>query len=71
MFGNTSKFYVFPKTGAAYRFPDLFGVGSDLKLRAAYGETGGQPQFSQKFTTLSTSVIGGSVGTNVSSAKAG
>ena len=65
VFGNTSKFYVFPKTGAAYRFPDLFGVGSDLKLRAAYGETGGQPQFSQKFTTLSTSVIGGSVGTNV------
>ena len=65
VFGNTSKFYVFPKTGASYRFPNLFGPASDFKLRAAYGETGNQPLFSQKFTTLSTTVIGGNVGTNV------
>jgi TonB-linked SusC/RagA family outer membrane protein len=64
-FGTTSKFFVFPKMGAAFRFPTLLGAGSDLKLRMAYGETGGQPQFGQKFTTLSTTVIGGSVGTNV------
>jgi TonB-linked SusC/RagA family outer membrane protein len=65
VFGNTNKFYVFPKTGAAYRFPGLFGQGSDFKLRAAYGETGNQPLFGQKFTTLATTVIGGNVGTNV------
>ncbi|HEY2378700.1 MAG TPA: SusC/RagA family TonB-linked outer membrane protein [Gemmatimonadaceae bacterium] len=65
VFGNTNKFYVFPKTGASYRFPDLLGQGSEFKLRAAYGETGNQPLFGQKFTTLSTSVIGGNVGTNV------
>ena len=65
VFGNTSKFFVFPKTGASYRFPDLLGRGSDFKLRAAYGETGNQPLFGQKFTTLSTTVIGGNVGTNV------
>jgi len=65
VFGNTNKFFVFPKTGAAYRFPNLFGEGSDFKLRAAYGETGNQPLFGQKFTTLSTTVIGGNVGTNV------
>jgi TonB-linked SusC/RagA family outer membrane protein len=65
VFGNTSKFFVFPKTGASFRFPDLLGTGSDFKLRAAYGETGNQPLFGQKFTTLSTSVIGGNVGTNV------
>jgi TonB-linked SusC/RagA family outer membrane protein len=65
VFGNTNKFFVFPKTGAAYRFPNLFGAGSDFKLRAAYGETGNQPLFGQKFTTLSTTVIGGNVGTNV------
>jgi TonB-linked SusC/RagA family outer membrane protein len=65
VFGNTNKFYVFPKTGASYRFPDLLGSGSDFKLRAAYGETGNQPLFGQKFTTLSTTVIGGNVGTNV------
>ncbi|HZI42722.1 MAG TPA: SusC/RagA family TonB-linked outer membrane protein [Gemmatimonadaceae bacterium] len=65
VFGNTNKFFVFPKTGASFRFPDLLGAGSDFKLRAAYGETGNQPLFGQKFTTLSTSVIGGNVGTNV------
>ncbi|HKW10468.1 MAG TPA: hypothetical protein VJO33_08810, partial [Gemmatimonadaceae bacterium] len=65
VFGNTNKFYVFPKTGASFRFPDLLGQGSDFKLRAAYGETGNQPLFGQKFTTLSTTVIGGNVGTNV------
>jgi TonB-linked SusC/RagA family outer membrane protein len=65
VFGNTSKFYVFPKTGASFRFPDLLGTGSDFKVRAAYGETGNQPLFGQKFTTLSTTVIGGNVGTNV------
>jgi TonB-linked SusC/RagA family outer membrane protein len=65
VFGNTSKFFVFPKTGASYRFPSLLGENSDLKLRAAYGETGNQPLFGQKFTTLSTGVIDGNVGTNV------
>jgi TonB-linked SusC/RagA family outer membrane protein len=65
VFGNTNKFYVFPKTGASYRFPELLGRGSEFKLRAAYGETGNQPLFGQKFTTLSTTVIGGNVGTNV------
>ena len=65
VFGNTSKFYVFPKTGASFRLPGLLGAGSDFKLRAAYGETGNQPLFGQKFTTLSTTVIGGNVGTNV------
>lgn len=65
VFGNTNKYYVFPKTGASYRFPGLFGQGSDFKLRGAYGETGNQPLFGQKFTTLGTSVIGGNVGTTV------
>jgi TonB-linked SusC/RagA family outer membrane protein len=65
VFGNTSTFFVFPKFGASYRFPNLLGDNSDLKLRAAYGETGNQPLFGQKFTTLSSSVIGGNVGTNV------
>jgi outer membrane receptor protein involved in Fe transport len=65
VFGNTSTFFVFPKFGASYPFPNLLGENSDLKLRTAYGETGNQPLFGQKFTTLSSSVIGGNVGTNV------
>ena len=40
------------------------GTGSDLKLRAAFGETGNQPLFGQKFTTLQGGqVIGGNIGT--------
>ena len=65
VFGNTNKFYVYPKTGAAYRFPDLLGRGNELKLRVAYGVTGNQPLFGHKFTTLSSTVIGGNIGTNV------
>ena len=38
---------------------DLLGDGSEVKLRVAYGETGNQPLFGQKFTTLATPKIGG------------
>ncbi|GAC1651836.1 MAG: TonB-dependent receptor [Gemmatimonadaceae bacterium] len=64
VFGNTNKYFIFPKTGASLRFPGLLGEASDVKLRAAYGETGNQPLFGQKFTTLGTTVIGGNVGTS-------
>lgn len=52
VFGNTNQYFVYPKISAAYRFPNLLGDGSDFKLRGAYGETGNQPLFGQKFTTL-------------------
>jgi hypothetical protein len=64
--GDANKFYFFPKAAGSYRFPDLLGEGSDVKLRVAYGETGNQPLFGQKFTTLQGGqVIGGQVGTGV------
>ena len=64
--GDVNKFYYFPKAAGSYRFPDLLGEGSDVKLRIAYGETGNQPLFGQKFTTLQGGqVIGGNVGTIV------
>ncbi|HEX9488244.1 MAG TPA: SusC/RagA family TonB-linked outer membrane protein [Gemmatimonadales bacterium] len=61
--GDISKYYIFPKASASYRFPNLLGGGTELKLRASYGETGNQPLFGQKFTTLSSTVISGAVGT--------
>jgi len=61
--GDPNKYYLFPKAAASYRFPGLLGEGSELKLRGAYGETGNQPIFGQKFTTLASAVIGGNVGT--------
>jgi len=63
VFGDINKYYAFPKASASYRFPGLLGEGSELKLRGAYGETGNQPLFGQKFTTLSSTVIDNTVGT--------
>jgi TonB-linked SusC/RagA family outer membrane protein len=71
VFGNTDKFYFYPKIAASYRFPSLLGNGSDLKLRAAYGHTGNQPLFGQKFTSLNgRNTISGSA-TTVTGATAG
>jgi TonB-linked SusC/RagA family outer membrane protein len=72
VFGNTGRFYLFPKVAASYRFPFLLGKDSDFKLRGAYGQTGNQPLFGQKFTSLNgrntisghaTTVTGGTAGT--------
>jgi len=63
--GDIDKFYVFPKASGSYRFPNLLGAGSELKLRVAYGETGNQPIFGQKFTNLGTPQLGGRQGITV------
>ncbi|MHB1328382.1 MAG: SusC/RagA family TonB-linked outer membrane protein [Gemmatimonadales bacterium] len=56
--GDVGKYYIFPKISGSYRFTNLLGANS-FKLRAAYGETGNQPIFGQKFTTLNTPQFGG------------
>ena len=66
--GDIAKYYVFPQASASYRFEHLFGAGNELKLRAAYGETGNQPLFGQKFTNLLTPTLGGTQGVAVSTA---
>ena len=58
--GDVSKFYFFPKFAGSYRFPGFYnGLLDEVKLRMAYGETGNQPQYGQKFTNLNTGIIGG------------
>jgi outer membrane receptor protein involved in Fe transport len=68
--GDVNKYYVFPKASASYRFTDigLLGNGGEFKLRAAYGETGNQPLFGQKFTTLNTPQFGQQTGFTVAGA---
>ena len=66
--GDIDKYYVFPKVAGSYRFRDVLGNGSELKVRAAYGETGNQPLFGQKFTTLGTPQLGGQQGVTVGTA---
>lgn len=66
--GDIDKYYVFPNVSGSYRFENIFGSGTEMKLRAAYGETGNQPLFGQKFTNLLTPQLGGQQGVAVSTA---
>jgi TonB-linked SusC/RagA family outer membrane protein len=61
--GDVKKFYFYPKIAGSYRFVNLGGNGSDeVKIRAAYGQTGNPPQFGNKFTPNATGTIGGIFG---------
>ena len=50
--GDPDKLYVYPKVSGSYRFRAPVQLVDELKLRAAYGESGNQPLFGQKFTPL-------------------
>ncbi len=70
--GDPGKYYLFPKGSMSWRMPALMpGKIDELKLRAAYGETGNQPLYGQKFTALDLSNISGQgafrIGTNLAS----
>ena len=60
--GDINHYYAFPRASARYTFRELLGAGSDLKLRAGYGELGNPPNFGNKFTTLGTPQYGGQIG---------
>jgi TonB-linked SusC/RagA family outer membrane protein len=66
--GDVKKYYIFPRFSGAYRFVGVIGDGSELKVRASYGETGNQPLFGQKFTLLNTPQVGGQNGFTLSGA---
>jgi TonB-linked SusC/RagA family outer membrane protein len=51
--GNPDKVFLFPKAQAAFTFPGLPRQIELLRLRVAYGESGNQPRYGQKFTPLS------------------
>lgn len=52
--GDPDEFFLYPKAAASYRFPGLLPRVDELKLRAAYGETGNLPLWADKFTEMST-----------------
>jgi hypothetical protein len=66
--GDIDQYYVFPKVAASYRWMGILGQDIELKPRLAYGETGNQPTFGQKFTLLGTPQLGGSTGFTVATA---
>jgi TonB-linked SusC/RagA family outer membrane protein len=58
--GDVAKFYVFPKFASSYRIAQPKpGLLDEVKFRVAYGETGNQPQYGQKFTALNSGSIAG------------
>lgn len=48
---DVNKLFYYPKAAASYRWPKL-GPFEELKVRAAYGQTGNEPLYGQKYTTL-------------------
>lgn len=50
---DTEKYFYYPKVSGSYRFVDPFSWLSEAKIRAAYGQSGNEPLFGQKFTPLS------------------
>ncbi|MDR3366974.1 MAG: SusC/RagA family TonB-linked outer membrane protein, partial [Prevotellaceae bacterium] len=64
--GDHQKYYPFPRASVAANIAnfDFWRIKpiNQLKLRLAYGETGGVPSFGNTFTSLSTVVIDGKLG---------
>jgi len=50
---DDEELYIFPNANVSLRFPNLGGGFADeLKVRAAFGQTGNRPLFGQEFTKL-------------------
>jgi outer membrane receptor protein involved in Fe transport len=50
--GDTDKFFLYPKAAASYRFTEVGSGIDEVKIRAAYGQSGNRPLYGQKFTPL-------------------
>ena len=64
--GDNEKFYAFPRASVAinltkFGFWNYEGI-SQLKLRSAFGRTGGVPAFGNTFTSLGSTIINGQLG---------
>jgi TonB-linked SusC/RagA family outer membrane protein len=64
--GDTGEYFLYPKAAASYRLIKPFGGVDEVKLRAAYGQTGNRPVFGTKYVSDTTATIGGNFGTLVS-----
>jgi TonB-linked SusC/RagA family outer membrane protein len=60
--GDQSKYFVFPKAAASYRFVQPMDGVDEVKLRTAWGRTGNPPPFGARDVVDSTSVLGGQFG---------
>ena len=49
---DTKKWLAYPKVAGSYRFLQPFSLLDEFKIRAAFGRSGNEPLFGQKFTRL-------------------
>lgn len=62
---DASQLYYYPKASASYRFTPNTKWLDEAKIRAAYGQSGNEPKFGDKFTQLGTNIYGGVPGISV------
>ncbi|HKT08046.1 MAG TPA: SusC/RagA family TonB-linked outer membrane protein [Gemmatimonadaceae bacterium] len=55
-----NRMYYFPKFAASYQLP-TFGAFNQFKIRAAFGETGNEPNYGDKFTSISSGTNDGQI----------
>jgi TonB-linked SusC/RagA family outer membrane protein len=55
-----NRMYYFPKFAASYQLP-TFGAFNQFKLRAAFGETGNEPNYGDKFTSIASGTNDGQI----------
>jgi TonB-linked SusC/RagA family outer membrane protein len=63
--GDPSKWYGFPRASVAaniHRFVEISSVLSQLKVRAAYGQTAGLPTFGTLYSRMDVTAVGGQPG---------
>ena len=61
--GDVDKVFYFPRGQGSYRFVNLIPYVSELKVRAALGESGNRPEYGARFITLANAgLIGGQTG---------
>jgi TonB-linked SusC/RagA family outer membrane protein len=63
--GRPKKYFFYPKFAGSYRFVRPFGGIDELKVRAAYGQTGNRALFGALFSPDTTATIGGNTGTYI------
>jgi TonB-linked SusC/RagA family outer membrane protein len=57
--GNIDKFYAYPRYSASYLIPQFVGFLNELKVRAAYGQSGNLAPYGQKYSPFITGVEAG------------
>jgi len=57
--GDIGKFYYYPRYSASYRIPQFAGPIDEIKVRAAYGQSGTQPLYGVRYSAFPSAVVGG------------